>query len=178
MTSDHGEEFFEHEEFGHGYSLYGEVTRIPAALHTGGGQGDVDVALEGRDLFDLLRRASRSKLDVPAWAAARHRDERYASIYYSSEGRLLLRPYLAKVCQRSVEAEGYKLVWSAYGETVELYDLAADAGEQRNLAAVRPDVVARLLPMLDDAVRFWSFPGTYERSPAELQQLRDLGYLD
>ena len=29
LTGDHGEEFFEHQGFGHGHSLFGEVIRVP-----------------------------------------------------------------------------------------------------------------------------------------------------
>jgi arylsulfatase A-like enzyme len=32
FLSDHGEEFFEHEGFGHGHTLYGEVIRVPLVL--------------------------------------------------------------------------------------------------------------------------------------------------
>ena len=33
LLSDHGEEFFEHEGFGHGHELYGEVIRVPLILY-------------------------------------------------------------------------------------------------------------------------------------------------
>jgi len=32
FTSDHGEEFYEHRKWGHGYSLYNEVTRVPLII--------------------------------------------------------------------------------------------------------------------------------------------------
>ncbi len=180
VASDHGEEFGEHEEFGHGYSLYGEVIRIPVAFHTGDGTGELDEPLEGRDFFDLLTRwtAGEANLDVAAWAAQKRRRQRHASIYYSSEGRLLLRPYLQKVCMRAVESEGYRMVWSAYGSTFELYEVGRDPREQRNLAAARPDLVERLAALLDESMRRWHFPRAYERSPEELEQLRTLGYID
>ena len=180
VASDHGEEFGEHEEFGHGYSLYQEVLRIPVAFRTGEGGADLAAPLEGRDVFDLLTRwaAAGGRVDVPLWSASRRRGERYASIYYSSEGRLLLRPYLRKVCMRMVESDGHKLIWSAFGSTFELYEVAADPAEQRNLSAARPETVERLAALFDRSVQSWNFPQPYERSPEELEQLRALGYID
>jgi arylsulfatase A-like enzyme len=36
ITSDHGEEFFEHGTLGHGFSLYQEVVRVPLIFHGAG----------------------------------------------------------------------------------------------------------------------------------------------
>ncbi|MCP4658137.1 MAG: sulfatase-like hydrolase/transferase [bacterium] len=180
VASDHGEEFGEHEEFGHGYSLYREVIRIPVALRTGDEGGEISEPLEGRDFFDLLIRyaAAGGSLSVREWAELHRRSSRYYSVYYSSEGRLLLRPYLRRVCMRAVERGGYKLVWSAYGSTFELYDLERDPGERNNLAAAHPQLVEDLAADFDAGVSRWSFPQGYERSPEELEQLRALGYLE
>lgn len=179
VASDHGEEFGEHEEFGHGYSLYREVIHIPVAFHVSDGGGTLDAPLEGRDVHDLVARwaAAGGRLDVGAWAAARRRGERHASVYYSSRGRLLLRPYLRRVVMRAVDREGMKLIWSAYGATFELYEVGRDPAERRNLAAERSATTARLAGFLDRGVVRWNFPRPYERSPEELEQLRALGYI-
>ena len=183
VVSDHGEEFGEHEEFGHGYALYPESVHIPAAFHVGDGGGSSGAALEGRDFFDLLVGWASSSpdgngFDVAAWAAERDRASRYTSLYYSSTGRLLLRPYLRNVTQQKIEHDGYRLLWSAYGDTYELYDVESDPGEQHNLAAERPEIVERLKPLLKKSVSSWHFPAPYEPSPEELEQLRSLGYID
>ena len=147
---------------------------------------EVGAALEARDFYDLLTRwaagsgeeAPDTPFNVAGWATERHRERLYTSIYYSSEGRLLLRPYLHHVTMRAVEKDGYKLIWSAYGDTWELYDLERDPGETRNLAAVRPALVQALLPLFEQSVKGWYFPAAYERSEQELEQLRALGYVD
>ena len=180
VTSDHGEEFFEHELFGHAYTLYEEVARIPAALHTGQGPGrDIEARLESRDFFDLLvSSAAGGELSIEAWANRKQRDLRYASLYFGSEGRLLLRPYLRHVCTRALEQDDYKLIWSAFGDTYELYDLSRDPGELRNLAAEEPERVARMADALDDQVSFWRIPEAVELSAEALERLRTLGYVD
>jgi arylsulfatase A-like enzyme len=179
VTSDHGEEFYEHERFGHGFTLYDEVLRIPAALRTGGGSGDLAARLEARDFFDLLLAVTASRdFSVEEWARRHSRGRRYASLYHSTKGRHAFRPYLRRMCQRAVEGEGYKLIWSAYGDTYELYDLERDPGEQRNLAAEQPERVARMAAAFDSHVAYWSFPAPIEVGDGTREKLRALGYLD
>ncbi len=55
VTSDHGEEFFEHGTFGHGGSLFGEVTRVPLIMR-----------FPGREGFSGQRPGLASLVDVPA----------------------------------------------------------------------------------------------------------------
>ncbi len=175
ITSDHGEEFFEHELFGHGYTLHDEVTRVPAALHVGDGGAEITARLESRDFFELLL-SYAPDLKVEDWAGARARDLRYTSLYHGTEGRLLLRPYLKDVCMRAVEQDGYKLIWSAYGDTWELYDMNRDPGELENLAASEPERVARMAAAFDPQVKFWSFPEAIEIDEELLKKLKTLGY--
>jgi arylsulfatase A-like enzyme len=181
VTSDHGEEFFEHELFGHGYTLYEEVVRIPAALHTDAGSGtDVTARLEARDFFELLLDAALGggEKAIAELAAERSRERRYMSLYNHTEGRLLLRPYLRRMCSRAVEEDGYKLIWSAYGDTYELYRLEDDPGETVNLAGEEPERVARMAAAFDGHVEFWSFAESRELSEEARERLKALGYLN
>ena len=73
-----------------------------------------------------------------------------------------------------------KLVWSSDGSRW-LYDLESDPGEQRNLAAERPDIVAELERVVEDRQALARENPSSEAAPildAEArEQLRDLGYL-
>jgi arylsulfatase A-like enzyme len=184
VLSDHGEEFFEHEHFGHGHSLYRELLHVPALVWTVGERpqtapGRIEARLDGRDVFHLLAAVAAGDLpDLRRWAAGRERRRRYASVYYSTEGRLLLRPYLARIAMRAVEEDGLELVWSGYGGTYELYDLRRDPGETRNLAAERPADVARLARALDQEVAFWTAAQGYSASAESERQMKALGYAD
>ena len=180
LASDHGEELFEHELFGHGYSLYQETLHVPVALWRAGDSGQrVDVPLEGRDLFDLvLAAASAETLDVAAWSQSRAREERYASLYFSSKGRLWLRPYLRHMAMRTFQSGSEKLIWSAYGDTWELYDLVDDPGETRNLAAARPDRVKALAEAMEASVVEWRKSTPLQLSDETAKQLRALGYVE
>lgn len=52
---------------------------------------------------------------------------------------------------RAVRMGGWKLVLPERGANVELYDLSADLGETRDLAAQHPDVVAKMREYMDAA---------------------------
>jgi arylsulfatase A-like enzyme len=181
VASDHGEELFEHELFGHGLSLYQEVLHVPVAVTVPGGRPGRSVAapLEARDVHGLLLDlVADPTLDPAAWAHGHARDRRYASLDYSTTGRLILRPYLARVAMRAIQEGHEKLVWSAYGDTRELYDLKDDPGETRNLLAERPERAAALTRALGEAVGAWVERTPVVPSDAERQQLEALGYVE
>lgn len=179
IASDHGEELGEHELFGHGQSLYDELIHVPVALWTGDGGGTLDAPLEARDFFELvLQIGSGEAVSVPRWAAEHARRQRYASVYYTREGRLALRPYLRRVVMRALQQGDRKLVWSAYGDTRELYDLSEDPRETVNRVPSAESTAAELTAILDDSVSVWIQAQRLEPSGENLDQLRALGYVD
>ena len=86
---------------------------------------------------------------------------------------------------RSVVLNGFKLVHTPavaehdLPERLELYELAADPGETRDLAAERPDLVATLKRRLNEWIADTSSArGTrYEVDPAALEALQGIGYM-
>ena len=172
ITADHGEEFGEHGERGHGRVLYDEVLRVPALLHDFGDDagGVIAEPLEGRDFFFLLQGlADDPSFDVPAWARAQARTERYASTYYTNRSPIYrwLRPYRAAICLQAIERDGYTLIWSCQGNTYELYDLSTDPAQRHNIAAREPEVVERLAAAMRDAPAYWTRSVTRDFSPEE-----------
>lgn len=183
FLSDHGEEFGEHELYGHGQSLYDELIHVPAGVVTRRmgetGSGDVAARLEGRDVFDLLTRYARGEaVSVPGWAAEHARDLRSSSVYYSREGKLALRPYLRHVVMRATDDGHAKLIWSAYGDTRELYAMQDDPLELDNLLDEKRATADALTEALDDPIRRWTLAQPYEATDDNLEQLRALGYID
>ena len=186
VTSDHGEEFFEHGGVHHGHSLYQEQIRIPMLLRPPGGTAprkiadaqQVDVAVMLAALAGVAPPPTAIGLDLP------------------TVGDASGRPVFAEEELRdrrlwSFVEEGMKLHYNRNArhaeyqrqETHELFDLAADAGETRNLWADRP-VVAGYLRQRARALAAGLAAGA-ERDmidPEELSdelrdQLRALGYL-
>jgi arylsulfatase A-like enzyme len=179
LTADHGEEFREHLDLGHAHSLYDEVLHVPAFVHGSGIDAGVDeTPLELRDVFDLLQDpAPRQDADLRGWIAARRRESRYASIYVSTT-LPWHRPYRVWVASRRVERGAHALIWSAYGDTWELYDRHADPGMTRNIIGRRPQLRAELEEMMRAAPRAWSGVTPEETTGERDDRLRALGYVE
>jgi arylsulfatase A-like enzyme len=183
VTSDHGEEFGDHGDYGHGHSLYRELLWIPLIVSTGDEAGSrLSEKLDARDVHDLLcaMAISPRALDVRDWARSARRDRRYASSYAEPAGSLPSRlafPFRAQRL-RGVEQDGYFLIWSGYGPTWELYDTDRDPWQRTNVATAHPEKVEALRAALDDAVRYRRAPQKTEHTLQELERLRDLGYVN
>jgi arylsulfatase A-like enzyme len=178
LTSDHGEEFGEHGDVGHGRTLYREVLWVPAVLHLPGSgwTGRLDARLDSRDLHELLLRLpSGPELDPLAWAEEKARRRRYAS-QYQVRAAPVTRPGFARTSKRMVQVGGSTLIWSGYGPTHELYDDVADPAQLDNRAGADADGLRVLQRELDGEVRFWCDPEAVDHSPETLELLKALGY--
>jgi len=133
VISDHGEEFGEHGEGGHGHSLYHELVRVPAVLVGPGVEAQrIDARLEARDFFDLLGELSRGAAPDPAgWAKRHHRDRRFTSVYSRTKAALH-HPFNRRICMRGIEEDGYFLIWSSFGPNLQLYRREDDPAETLN----------------------------------------------
>ena len=65
ITSDHGEEFWEHGRFEHGHALWSELTQVPLVLHGPGARGGqkVETIVEHVDLVSALVRRGGARID-------------------------------------------------------------------------------------------------------------------
>ena len=187
VAADHGEEFGEHALWGHGQSLYGPAVDIPLMVSAPGERArrlavpaslidlvptcrdlaglPPDPSLPGRSMLGLAagskERGLITELDIEAWTS----NDRFRSL--------------------SLERGGFKAVWYPdlrrrdQRPAVELFDLAADPGEARNLAG-EPAHAARVQSMVGElrahrasaADRIGAGPA----SPAILRTLEALGY--
>jgi arylsulfatase A-like enzyme len=188
VTSDHGDEFFEHRNKGHRKALYDEtilvalVIRYPRLIAPGTTvEGQVrlmDVAptllglagvepLSGfggseghaQDLGPLLR--ENQSAPVAPLTAYSHLHAQWAS----------------------VRTEDSKLIMSLSDPAVyELYDLVNDPGEHTSLIPKRPDLAEKL----ESELTVWrtarrrgpSYSRDFELSEEHIRQLRALGYID
>ncbi|MCH2169933.1 sulfatase [Myxococcota bacterium] len=182
FISDHGEEFGEHAESGHGGSLYPEVMHLPAVLQAPSlHSGAIDGRLEGRDFFDLLLRLARNEpLDLNQWVEERsslRQGTRYASTYLTSPAGIH-RPYQTHVCTQSVEAGDSLFIWSGYGDTVEFYDTRSDPELTRNLAHSKNDEIKMLRSRMRTLMPRWALLEPLSESDHTLEMLKALGYVD
>jgi arylsulfatase A-like enzyme len=185
LTSDHGEELMEHGGFEHGHALWQELLRVPLVIWGAGVRAGregtpvslVDVAPTILEAVGLPQDAEGSGRSL--WANA------------TREQALLERPMRASGTlygprQRALIRWPLKLVHTVETNQVELYDLAGDPTEQRNLAAERPDVAARMRAELDahfadalaELVEGSEAPAANELDPETERSLRELGYIE
>ncbi|MEZ4280319.1 MAG: sulfatase [Myxococcota bacterium] len=188
FTSDHGEELFEHAAWGHGRSLYREVTHVPLLIKLPGarGAGTRIAALASQtDLAPtLLALAGLAIPDPMVGAALLAADGTPAR---RAEGECLSTLDTAANQIESLRTPTKTLIRTLHSKQrrlapVELYDPLADPEETTNLARPGDPVLADLEARLS-AARALGQPD--EDSDDELplapnvaSQLRALGYVD
>lgn len=186
VTADHGEGLGQHAWMGHTVHLYDEQIRVPWLLRWPGTLpagvriespvGLVDVA---PTLAELAGVALPDPVDGRSIAASlRAGTEPETRPVFGIRPRFE-KPYRDHFGEkRYVRTERWKLI---RGEDTpdELYDLAADPRELRNLAAERPEVAKELRALLDEhAARTPATTPQSGLSDEQKEALRALGYGD
>ncbi len=151
FTSDHGEEFGEHGGFLHGTTLYQELVHVPLVFagpgidrgrRVAGAVSHVDLMPTLAELVGVTLGAGvQGRSLVPALRGERL-DRR--PVYLESPDRL---------DRDGLVAAGRKILSGSAEKPLELYDLAADPRERRNLAATEPELAERMTSMLDKVRR-------------------------
>ncbi len=205
LTADHGEEFFEHDGFEHGHSMYEEVLRIPLILWgrdvqvgrdrtpaslidlaptilTGSGIGVGGVPSAG-DPPDASGVADPE--DAPALLpgisllASGSADSAASGSPGATRDIIAERVLYGPDAQAIVRWPDKLIVDVATGET-KLFDLAADPGERHDLAGERPELVAELIDGLAEALAAATAIGAGAEAELDeelLRRLRALGYI-
>lgn len=182
ITADHGEQFFEHGQFGHPVqSLYDESLHVPLLIRAPGrSPGRTDALVESADLGATV-------LDLTACAGPLGHGR---SLVPLLDGRPVDRHSVMAFTRRRDDAPDFdidevrsaelKLIRAARGGPVELFDLRADPGEQHNAAAERPADVAALQSELDRArasLQPAAASPLHAMDATTRERLRALGYL-
>jgi arylsulfatase A-like enzyme len=211
FTSDHGEEWLDHGRTFHGQSVYGEMNNMALILRGPGvPQGTVvDETVQVIDVMPTLLELSGIEPPAGMQGASLHAllEELVEDGAAHAHGGLAHdwddRPAVSEKLETDSDSSagtppprdtesvalilgGYKLIHNvkrpAGAPEFELYDHSQDPLDQEDLAAVRPDMVARLQKQLDT----WRKRATAARLPPdsaqavtaeELEKLRALGYV-
>jgi len=190
LTSDHGEEFYEHGGWWHGVTLYDEMIRVPLLVKWPRDRRELpaDQTQEVARLIDiaptLIARAgarvpaAMQGIDLATPQTERYPKDREAYSEEDHEGNVLW----------SLRTSSLKLIEANEGNprglpTRELFDVAADPGETRNLVGTRDADAARLAESADLQRRAAEGGaveggGDVEMTLAECEQLRMLGYVE
>jgi arylsulfatase A-like enzyme len=186
VTSDHGDEFFEHGNKGHRNTLYAELLNVPLIVKLPGARwsGRRDERLVG--IVDI----APTVLDVAGLPPLVESNGRNLIELLDQEGPPAPRLYFGDVDRRvkSVSSQNAKLIahWKREPDEelrVELYDTARDPGEHLDLSRDNVDQVVDLRRALQTWVRAARElakhlgESGYEQDPEMVRALRSLGYI-
>ncbi|RMF70781.1 MAG: tetratricopeptide repeat protein [Acidobacteria bacterium] len=188
LVADHGEGLGDHGEPTHGVYLYRETMQVPLIVFgpawsvPGGRRVDVPVGVAdiAPTLLDLAGLAPPAGADGASLAGLlRGADDGPDRPGVFAESHLPRLEFGWSGLRALVGREGVKLIDAP---APELYDVAADPAETRDLAAERPGQVRALQRALDGLVesataRAPAAPASREASREDLEQLRSLGYV-
>ncbi|MGH0032426.1 MAG: sulfatase [Myxococcota bacterium] len=178
FTSDHGESLGEHDYyFEHGWFAYEPGLRVPLLLKTPGQREGrrVDAPVSNLDLLPTLLGLAGLACDCEGTDLLRDAAPGGPVLVESSDA------YPEKF--HGARTTAWKYLRRASDGREELYDLARDPGETRNLAGERPEVreelagfVSRRLAALRE--RALSAAPAPADDPDTLRRLRELGYVE
>lgn len=183
---DHGEEFWDHDGFEHGHTLYSELVGVPLIFKTPRAAtprvvddpvGGYDVAPTVLELCGLRAvEAPRAVSLVPYLTGATPP---------AATRPLFASATLFRSNFESVVFDGWKYIRSATTNREELYRLGNDPGERTNLVLEHRDVVRRARALIDEHIRsseaFRASRGisnpVFQLDKEEIERLRALGYI-
>lgn len=188
VTSDHGEELFDHGGFGHAYSLFEEVVRIPLWVKLPGQVegGVIDTAVSLVDLFPTILAATgleeRAGLDgrnlVPLLEGGGE------AAGFRARPVVMDTRWKRRAVATAVRLGSMKLIeiesdYSGRENERLLFDLASDPAEAEDLSEREPETLealagalARAIATGEDGVEAESAEGL------DVEVLRALGYVD
>ncbi len=184
VTSDHGEQFYEHGTSRHGKSLYVEEIHCPLVIidPTLGKSVRVETPARGIDLYPTLLDAAG--LPVPEGL------EGASLLPLAGKGPRGVRESLMMVAKENYLQAYWVDPWflifdrdriqSPADRGLALYNLSADPGMQKDIAASRPEVVARMVTALDARVKESRGAGPAPEKPIasdRMELLRELHYV-
>ncbi len=171
LTSDHGEELWEHGGYEHGHTLYEELLRVPLLVKVPGTAPHREPAPASlEDVTPHILHACGVTTDPPA---ARDLHHATANLY---------GPPL-----QSVHFGPHKLIHDRDTGGHTLYDLVTDPGEVRDLAPHHPEQAIHARGQLADHPppaaeapdrQTAAAPAQVDLSEGARDQLRELGYID
>ena len=179
FTSDHGEEFLDHGNFGHVRTLFDELIHVPMLIKfPGQTEGRISTQLAGHvDLLPTILEILGIEVDheisgVSILSNERSSDENTRPVFSETDRRQQVRAVIWK---------NFKLEYDVKADRYRLFDLVKDPGETRD---VQREHEATAAQMRDD-LRGWMRseeanavpPVNVEMTKEETERLRSLGYL-
>ena len=187
LTSDHGEEFYEHDAWEHGSSAFQEQAHVPLIIHA------PSLIPQGKRITKMTRHIDVMPTLLDLVGLECPTEAQGQSVRGLLEDRPMeTKPAYVEVYPISPDesdifalfGDPYKIVRVSLGDRsdVLLYDLAKDPGETSNIAALQPELRDSLLIEMEkwDQVAHLYKPdsGTGALDPASIKLFKALGYIN
>jgi len=190
LTSDHGEELWDHENYEHGHSLYEEVLRVPLIMVN---ENLPAVRLESRvrliDILPSIMELVRPGFDrddlagESVWRYLKKDDGKRpvfaAGTIHGDEKFCLIKDDWKVILNTNDLTTNRPLIGFRAEDAVELYDLKTDPGERHNLRDGKSGEIAGLLKELASLINTES-PIQARKEILDqktVERLKSLGYL-
>lgn len=157
LTSDHGDEFYEHNRIDHGHSLYDELIRVPLIIKM------PNIARKNKITSQV------SSIDIMPTIINLVGIKISNSVSNQMEGKSLLRVMAGELLAQDVYAEtdyryatfqrgirtsdGWKYIYNLENKMSELYNLRTDSSEQINLNEKYKDISTKLQNKIDKEIK-------------------------
>lgn len=198
LLSDHGEEIGDHGGWFHDQSVYEELIRVPLIIHFpsnkfAGQRIDTDVSLidlmptifdylgrsdlcadcRGSSLMGLLDGSKQRQQGELSVNAVRINQKKYYRPWKESRGDVNV----------GVRQDKWKAIWNDDLQSIELYDLRTDPGEQKDLSGQHAELTRRLGDQIQDWLKVClsnqkDVDRVGELDEETKQELRSLGYFN
>jgi len=180
ILGDHGEEFYDHGGFGHGYTLYEEELLVPLYIIFKGFIPANQIRIDPAQLIDIFPTICYfAKIDTTKilfqgdnlFASKKNRTNPNKIIYAETcYGEI---PY-------SIQTEKYKLIYNSKFKDFEFYNLLEDPKETDNLYTHDNPLVKKLKVNLFKLISFEEIGSQSETKildPKMIKELKSLGYI-
>ena len=187
LTSDHGEELWEHQDWDHGQSLHRELLRVPLMFRIPEtAPSRIPTRVRSIDIYPTLLELSGIDYDPETIQGV-------SMVPVIRGEEVADRDLIAESClyyqeQKALYEGDYKAIWYTFRLDPLLYDLTADPLETRNLAPEMPERLSAMRQVFDR--RFSANLNLRKRllgadaeettpvSPETIEQLKALGYVN
>lgn len=178
LAGDHGEAFGEHGETTHGFFIYDTTVLVPLIFHFPGRIAPARSEAPARlvditpTLLDLLGLKLAGPVDGTSLAPLlRGGKQEIPAAYVESRSPWLAYGWSPLKALREADR---KLI---VAPRPELYDLAKDPGEAKNILSSERPTVVRMLAAIERVEKAPARTGTAAQDQEAIAQLRNLGYL-
>jgi arylsulfatase A-like enzyme len=186
VVADHGEEFFDHEGWGHGHSVYDELIHVPLIMSMPGTLPGGTRAWTTARQIDLLptmlsasgvKKGTESMDGVSLWESLLSGRDDWP------EPPVMAEVFYGRQFSRAFKDGSNKLIHAkgGEGERLMLFNLSSDPGETEDVAAEKPDLTEslyrRLKGLLSEATSRRLEAGTTTIDEGTREKLRALGYV-